>query len=207
MYNLPHFTEHDSEKIFSFIKENSFAVVAGFDEEYPVASHLPLEIIEENGKLIFTGHMMRKTSHHIAFEKNNNVLVIFQSPHAFITAAWYANPSQASTVNYMAVHAKGKIIFTDEAGTYAAIKQITDKHVGTDSAAVFNNLSEEYINTMLKAIVGFRIEVESIKNVFKLSQNKDDEDRKNIVDQLEKKGQYGTEFIANEMKKRLLYLF
>ncbi|MEP6712750.1 MAG: FMN-binding negative transcriptional regulator [Ferruginibacter sp.] len=203
MYSLPHFTEHDNENILSFMKENSFAIVTGIGEEYPVASHLPLEIIEENDKLVFIGHLMRKTAHHNAFEKNKNVLVIFSSPHAFISAGWYADPAQASTVNYMAVHSKGKIFFTDEAGTSAAIKQITDKHIGTDSPASFDSLDKDYVAAMLKAIVGFRIEIESIENVFKLSQNRNEEERKNIVHHLEKNSASGTHFIAEEMKKRL----
>ena len=203
MYKLPHFTEHDTENILSFMKENSFAVVTGIGEEYPVASHLPLEIIEENGKLIFTGHLMRKTAHHIAFEKNKNVLVIFSSPHAFISAGWYADPLQASTVNYMAIHSKGKIFFTDEDGTRAAIKQITDKHIGADSPASFDKLPKDYVDAMLKAIVGFCIEVESIENVFKLSQNRNESERKNIITHLEKTAESGTNFIAKEMKKRL----
>ena len=203
MYKLPHFTEEDEEKIISFVKENSFAVVTGIGEEYPVASHLPLEIIEENKTLVFTGHLMRKTAHHLAFEKNKNVLVIFSSPHAFVSAGWYAEPQQASTVNYMAVHAKGKIFFTDDAGTRAAIKQITDKHISTDSPASFDKLPKDYVDAMLKAIVGFRIEVETIENVFKLSQNRNAEERKNIISHLEEKKDSGNNFIAEEMKKRL----
>ena len=203
MYKLPHFTEEDDGKIISFIKENSFAVVSGIGEEYPVASHLPLEIIEENNTLFFTGHLMKKTAHHLAFEKNKNVLVIFSSPHAFVSAGWYAEPEQASTVNYMAVHAKGKIFFTDEAGTRAVIKQITDKHIGTDSPASFDKLSKDYVDAMLKAIVGFRIEVETIENVFKLSQNRNAAERKNIINHLEEKKDSGNNFIAEEMKKRL----
>lgn len=203
MYKLPHFTEEDDGKIISFIKENSFAVVSGIGEEYPVASHLPLEIIEENDTLVFTGHLMRKTAHHLAFEKNKNVLVIFSSPHAFVSAGWYAEPEQASTVNYMAVHAKGKIFFTDEAGTRAAIKQITDKYIGTDSPASFDKLAKDYVDAMLKAIVGFRIEVETIENVFKLSQNRNAAERKNIINHLEEKKDSGNNFIAEEMKKRL----
>ncbi len=204
MYKLPHFTEHDSEKVISFMKGNYFAMVTGMGEKYPVASHLPLEIIEEKGQLVFTGHLMRKTAHHTAFEKNKNVLVIFHSPHAYISAGWYENPQQASTVNYMAVHVKGKIFFTDEAGTRAAIKQITDKHIGIDSPASFDKLSKDYVDAMLKAIIGFRIEVDSIENVFKLSQNRNEEERKNIITQLEKKAESGTDFIAEEMKKNYL---
>lgn len=203
MYKLPYYTETDHEKVLEFIKENSFALVTGWDGEYPVGSHLPLDIVEEDGKIIFSGHLMRKTSHHLAFEKNENVLVIFCSPHAYLDAGWYKNAAVGSTVNYIAVHAKGKISFTDDAGTYEAVRNITERHISKDSRGAFENLSQEYIDAMIKAIVGFRIEVISIENVFKLSQNRNEEDTKAIIDHLEKRNTGGDLYIAEAMKKRL----
>ena len=203
MYRMPYYTVHDKQEVLSFMKENSFALVTGIGDNFPVASQLPLEIIEEGEKLFLTGHLMRKTDHHCAFEKNENVLVIFHSPYAYIDASWYGKPAQASTVNYMAVHAKGKISFSDEAGTFDAIKKLTDKHIGMDSPGSFNNISKDYIDSMLKAIVGFRIEVESLENVFKLSQNKNVEDQQKIIEHLENRKEPGSDFIAKKMKERL----
>ena len=204
MYKMAHYTEQDKQKVIAFMKEHSFAVVTGAGKEYPVASHLPLEIMEEGEKLFFTGHLMRKTDHHLAFEKNENVLVIFHSPHAYINAGWYGNPAEASTVNYMAVHAKGKISFTDEAGTLSAIAQLTDKHIGKDSPASFDKIPKDYVASMLKAIVGFKIEVTDVQNVFKLSQNRNKEDQQNIITQLQKRGDANSTAIAGEMEKLLI---
>ena len=114
MYKMDFYKEPDNEKIFSFMQAHSFATVTGFDGQFPVASHLPLEITREGEDLCFSGHMMRKTDHQLAFEKNENVLVIFQSPHAYVSAGWYENPAQGSTVNYMAVHAKGIISYLNK---------------------------------------------------------------------------------------------
>ncbi len=103
----------------------------------------------------------------------------------------------------MAVHAKGKISFTDDAGTYTMIKDITDKYTGTGHAASFDQLDQGYINQMLKAIVGFNIEVESIESVFKLSQNKSEQDQQNIIRELEKSNEHNALVIATAMKNRL----
>ena len=203
MYKMAYYSGQDRKEVISFMKEHTFAMVTGMGDKYPVASQLPLEIIEEDEKLLLTGHLMCKTDHHVAFAKNENVLVIFHSPHAYIHASWYGNPAQASTVNYMAVHAKGKISFTDEAGTFEAIKALTDKQLGTNSPGSFNNIPKDYIDGMLKAIVGFTIEVESLENVFKLSQNRNPEDQQKIIIELEKKNEPGSDFIAKQMKERL----
>jgi transcriptional regulator len=204
MYKLPYFTEQDQEEILAFMRQNSFAVVTGFDDEYPVATQLPLNIeIREGGKTFLTGHLMKNTDHHKAFEKNKNVLVVFTGPHCFISASWYDKPAGASTWNYVTVHAKGKINFTDEAGTYKAIKAITDKYEGTDTQASFGKIADEYIQRHIKAIVGFEIEVTNLDNVFKLSQNHDEETRKKIVTELNKRMDENSKMIAKEILSRL----
>lgn len=204
MYKFSYFTEEDTEKVVAFMKENSFAVITGFGEPYPVATHIPLTVkINEDGKIIFYGHLMKKTDHHLAFEKNENVLVIFNGPNSYISASWYNNPQVASTWNYITVHAKGKIKFTDEAGTYQAIKALTDKYEGTDSTASFEQLPKEYVMKLIKAIVGFSIEVESFDNVFKLSQNHNEETRHSIATHLQAKNDEHSIAIAKEMEKRL----
>ncbi|MEP7141568.1 MAG: FMN-binding negative transcriptional regulator [Ferruginibacter sp.] len=203
MYKLSYFTEEDNEKVIAFMKENSFAVITGFGEQYPVASHIPLAVeIKEDGKIFFYGHMMKRTDHHLAFEKNENVLVVFNGPHTYVSASWYANPIVASTWNYIAVHAKGKIRFTDEEGTYQAIKAVTNKYEGTETAASFDKLPHEYVMRLIKAIVGFSIEVESFDNVFKLSQNHGEETRQSIKAHLKEKGDEHSVAIAKEMEKR-----
>jgi transcriptional regulator len=204
MYSLPHFTEKDPAKIIAFMKENSFAIITGFGEQYPVATHVPLEVVvEEDGKIILSGHLMKNTDHHKAFVQSSEVLVIFNGPHCYVSASWYNNPQSASTWNYMTVHAKGKITFTDGKGTYEAIKAVTDKYEGTATAAAFNAMSKEYIDKMLKAIIGFTIEVEKLDNVFKLSQNKSQVEQINIIEQLKKTADSNCINVAHEMQKRI----
>jgi transcriptional regulator len=204
MYKFPYYTEEDQEKVIAFMKENSFATITGIGDQYPVASHIPLEVEVQDGGIIFlSGHLMKKTDHHIAFENNNNVLVIFNGPHTHVSASWYTTPAIGSTWNYMVVHAKGKITFKDEQGTYNAVKAITNKYEKPGSAAAFDQIPQEYIDKMLKAIVGFTIEVESLENTFKLSQNRDIESKQNIIEELYKRGDDNSKAIAKEILSRL----
>lgn len=203
MYKFSYYTEQDQQKIIDFMKANAFAFITGMGETHPVATQIPLEIILKDGKIFLQGHMMKKTDHHLAFEKNNNVLVLFNGPHCFINANWYTDPGVGSTWNYMTVHAKGKISFFDEEGTRIAVKVLSDKYAGTSSPASFANLPKEYIDRMVKAIVGFSIAVESLDNVFKLSQNRDESSQKNIIAQLKQRGDDNSVMIAEEMELRL----
>jgi transcriptional regulator len=204
MYKIPYFTENELQLVIDFMKQNSFALITGLGKEYPVATQIPLEVEEKEGKVFLSGHLMKKTDHHIAFEANENVLVVFTGAHCYVSASWYANPQTASTWNYMTVHAKGQLKFTDEEGTYEAIKAVTNKYEGKETIAAFNNMPKEYTMQHIKAIVGFTIEVESIENVFKLSQNKTEEEKINIIAKLrERKSNDDDVEIANEIEKRL----
>lgn len=203
MYKFKYFTEEDNEKVIAFMKENSFAVITGIGEAFPVATHVPLEIKQVDGKMIFTGHIMKNSDHHKAFLKNENVLVIFNGPHCHVSASWYANPAQGSTWNYMTVHAKGKISFGDEAYTRKIVENLTNKYENPNSEAAFNKLSTEYVDRLVKAILGFTIEVESFDNVFKLSQNHDEETRQSIIEHLFKNGSDDEKKIAKEILQRI----
>ena len=203
MYKLNYFTEEDSEKVTAFMKENSFAVICGKGDTFPVATHIPLKIQPENGKMIFTGHIMKNTDHHKTFLKNETVLVIFNGPHCHISASWYTPPNVASTWNYITIHAKGRIRFGDEVFTRKLVEELTNKYESPESEAAFNKLPVEYVDRLVKAIVGFTIEVESIDNVFKLSQNHDETTRKSIIAHLNKNGSDDEKQIAMEMEQRI----
>jgi transcriptional regulator len=203
MYKFDYYTEKDKQKVIEFIKENPFALIIGIGEKYPAATQVPLGIEINGDKILLRGHIMRKTDHHMALEKNNNVMVVFTGPHCFVSASWYTDPNIGSTWNYMTVQAKGKISFLDEQGTRAAVKQVSDKYQGTDKPGAYDNLPKEYIDHMVKAIVGFTIEVEVLENTFKLSQNRDEDSQRNIIEQLIKRGDENSRKIAKEMIKRL----
>ena len=209
MYNLPYFKEGDQEVVLEFMRKHPFVFLTGVNEENnPIATQIPVFIDEKDGKLYLTGHIMRNTDHHKAFEKNKNVLAVFTSPHVYVSGTWYDNPHQASTWNYMSVHAKGSIRFGDKEDLIAILKRLTlhyEKN-NTASTTVFDNLTSAYTEPLLKAIVAFEVEVLSIDNVFKLSQNRNEKSFQNIMDKLNEQGSDG-KFIAEEMKKIQHQLF
>jgi transcriptional regulator len=209
MYSLPYFKESDQHVVLEFIHQHPFAFITGCDQNNkPVATQIPVFIEERNGKLYLSGHMMKQTDHHKAFEKNSNVLCVFTGNHTYVSATWYSDPHQASTWNYMSVHVKGQIRFLDENSLVDVLKK-TSLHFengNTSSTTVYENLPEEYRNRLIKAIVAFEVEVESIENVFKLSQNRDKESYQHIIEKLKGQDEDG-KVIAEEMLKRKGDLF
>ena len=209
MYDLPYFKENNKEVVLEFMRQHPFVFLSGVTEDKkPVATQVPVFIDEKDGKLFLTGHIMRNNDHHKAFEKNPDVLAVFTSPHTYVSATWYDDPHQASTWNYISVHAKGTIRFGNKEDLIAILKRLTlhYENNNTASTTIFDNLSSGYTGPLMKAIVAFEVEVTSVDNVFKLSQNRNEKSYQNIIEKLETKGSDG-EFIAKEMKKRQHQLF
>jgi transcriptional regulator len=207
MYDLPYYKDHDKQSVIDFIKQHPFAFIAGCSKDRkPVVTQIPVFIDEREGKLFLSGHIMRQTDHHKAFEENNNVLCVFTSDHSYVSATWYSNPHQASTWNYMSVHAGGVMRFLDEHQLVEVLKRTTlhFESYNASSTTVYDNLDAGYREKLIKAIVAFEVEVTSLDHVFKLSQDRDKESYHTIIEKLEENGD---DNIAAEMKKREEKLF
>ncbi|MDP4261895.1 MAG: FMN-binding negative transcriptional regulator [Bacteroidota bacterium] len=206
---MPYYKEEDQQVVLDFIHQHPFAFLAGCDDNgKPVATQIPVFIEEREGRLYMTGHMMRQTDHHRAFERNSDVLCVFTGPHTYVSASWYSDPHQASTWNYMSVHVKGRLRFLDQAGLIEVLKKTTlhFENGNTASPTTFDNLSEEYTSHLMKAIVAFEIEVTEMDHVFKLSQNRDEKSYNNITAQLKDQGN-DARAIAELMEKRKSKVF
>jgi transcriptional regulator len=207
MYSLPQFMEKNEEAVKDFMREHPFAMLIAQSSTYPVATQVPLLIEETEGKLYLTGHIKRQTDHHKALAQNPNVLCIFSSAHAYISASWYINPQNVSTWNYMSVHAKGSLEFLDEEELLDMLQKITAHFENNDaSPASYHHLPTDYVNKLSKAIIGFRVDVKELDHVFKLSQNRDEKSYRNIIEQLET-GDGDAQAVAVEMKRREESLF
>jgi transcriptional regulator len=208
MYNLPHFKEKDQQVVIEFMKQHPFAMLIGSADDQCYATQVPLLFEERENKIILIGHMMRKQDHQLTFEKNPNVLVVFTGPHTYVSATWYANPHQASTWNYMSVHARGVLRFLDQQGLEDALRKLTLHYENNNphSSTIFDNLPKDYTSSLMKSITAFEIEVQKIENVFKLSQNRDEQSFHHIMDKLSAQDADG-EKVAEEMMKRKDKLF
>jgi transcriptional regulator len=209
MYNLPYHKERNEQVIKEFIDGHPFAFLTGCDSENkPVATQVPVFIEEKDGRKILRGHIMKNTDHHKAFLHNENVLVVFTGNHTYVRATWYSNPHQASTWNYMSVHAKGVIRFLDDAALEDVLRRTSlhfENH-NQQSPTVFDNLPLEFKQRVMKAIVAFEIEVKEMDNVFKLSQDKDAKSYDNIKEHLKEQDKDG-QVLAAEMEKRTMEVF
>lgn len=163
----------------------------------------PWGSIKKGDDYYITGHVAYGNPQWRTFETCQDVLVMFQGPHAYISSSWYGH-EEVPTWNYQAVHIYGQasILERDE-----LIEELTvmmekyEKH--RENPILWDNLSPQLLENQLKAIVGFKIQVEDIQAAYKLSQNRNDTDYMNIIDQLQNEGDPNSEQLAAVMKKRL----
>jgi len=202
MYNLPYFKAQNEKEVFDFMHQHPFITLMGVDEtNQPVATHVPVLFEEREGKLFLLGHIMKLTDHHKAFNQNENVLAIFTGPHTYVSASWYKDQKQASTWNYQAVHAKGKLKFLNDETLLSVLHRTTAHFENNPSSpSLVEHLSSEYTDRLVKAIIAFEIEVTQIAHVFKLSQNRDRESYQNIIGHLQK-GDNEAQNVAAIMEK------
>src|SRR5450432_796546 len=186
MYDISYFKAEHPEEVHAFMRAHPFAFICGADENgLPAATQVPILFEEREGKLFLQGHFMKKQDHTNAFYENPNVLLVFSGAHSYVSASWYTNKQEASTWNYQSVHAAGIIRFQDEAFLLRLLTQLTAHFEDEHSPSLVKNIDEIYIHKMMKAIVGFEVEVKSLRHVFKMSQNRDAQSYSNIISHLQ----------------------
>ena len=200
MHVVKYFREEDREKILEFMRQNDFAALVAFDGEKPVASHLLMEVMEDGESLWVNGHMSRANPLWKMFEKNPEVLVIFQGPHTYISPTWY-NHVNVPTWNYQSVHVYGKPrVITDRTETYGILKRLTDRYETTTPYRL-ETLPQDFVEKEMRGVAAFQIEVTEIQANYKLSQNRDEESYRSIVAHLEKRTDDDSHEIAEAMRQ------
>ena len=201
MYISKLYREEDRVKILEFLKQNEFATLVTYDGEKPVASHLLMEVAENGEKLFINGHMSKANPLWKTFEKNAEVLVIFQGPHTYISPTWY-NHVNVPTWNYQSVHMYGKPrIITDHEETYEMLSRLIARNEGNPSYRM-ETLPSDFVAKEMKGIVAFQIEATRIEANYKLSQNRDDESYWSVVSHLEERADEMSHGVAEAMRKQ-----
>lgn len=188
---------------FGVLFKKSFGTIVTTKNGKPIATHLPLGLSKKGDDYYITGHMTYGNPQWRTFATCEDVLVMFQEPHAYISSSWYEEEN-VPTWNYQAVHIYGKasILEKDE-----LIKDLTimlkkyEEH--RENPVLWNKLSPHLLDRGLKGIVGFKIKVGKIQAANKLSQNRNEKDYINIINKLQNEENPNSKQTAEQMEKNL----
>jgi transcriptional regulator len=199
MYISKLYREEDRASILEFLRKNEFATLVTYDGEKPTASHLLMEVIEDGENFLVNGHMSRANPQWKTFERNPEVLILFQGPHTYISPTWY-NHVNVPTWNYQAVHVYGSPRFVTGDEYYAMLSRLIARHENGTSYRM-ESLPQDFVERQMNGTVGFQVEVTRIEANYKLSQNRDDEDYHNIITRLNEREDEMSHAVAEAMKE------
>jgi len=203
MYSPPYNHLEDRTELLAFMGANSFALmVTGTGGELH-ASHLPVLVEERSGKLVLVMHMAKANPQWQQFF-DEDVMIVFWGPHAYVSPRWYEQKERVPTWNYAAVHAYGKVRVVDERGAkYAAQEKLVMNHDPAWQNG-FKALSKGYLDDMLSGIVNFEVEVTRIETRWKLSQNRGRREMESIAAQLDKSNDASERALAGLTRKHFV---
>jgi transcriptional regulator len=182
MYLPKHFEQHDREQLIALMRERPLATLITSTADGPSADLIPLEYIADEGEHgTLRGHVARANP--LWQRAGTTALAVFSGPEAYISPGWYASKQEHGKVvptwNYTMVQARGVLCAVDNAPwLHALVQRLTNHHEATQAKPwQVSDAPDDYVQQMLRAIVGFEITLTSLAGKWKVSQNRSAADR------------------------------
>ncbi|MEM7511865.1 MAG: FMN-binding negative transcriptional regulator [Bacteroidota bacterium] len=200
MYTPGKFKAEDREEVLAFIRANSFGILVNQSEGKLWATHIPLLLDTKGEKL--SGHISKANKQWKAFSSGDEVMVIFQGPHAYISPSWYDHKN-VPTWNYVAAHVYGTITIIEGEELYQELGKLVDNYEeGFEHPVDMAYIGEESVRKQMRGIVGFEIDITDIQASQKLSQNRNDASYQEVIRQLRSSDNQTDQKLAEEMHKK-----
>jgi transcriptional regulator len=184
MYIPDAFAVTDRDVVRDFIDRHSFATLVSVFDGEPFATHLPLLLDRANNQLL--GHVARANPHARGFDGKTPSLAIFTGPHAYVSPGLYVNLPAVPTWNYTAVHVVGcPAVIDDERRIDDLLASLIHKYESSRDQRWSGEMPDDYRRKMVRGIIAFEMPMTRVEGKFKLSQNRPEADRENVVRHLE----------------------
>ncbi|WP_350023403.1 FMN-binding negative transcriptional regulator [Pseudomonas protegens] len=183
MYLPRAFVDEDLARLQQLILGSRLATLVTWGALGLQASHLPLLLDPgqgANGTLY--GHLAKANPQCAELASGAEALVIFTGEDAYVSPSFYPSKAEHGKVvptwNYVAVHAYGQPeVFTDPQRLLKVLEGLTERHeAGRPQPWQVTDAPADYLEGMLRAIVGFALPIQRLEGKRKLSQNRSAED-------------------------------
>ena len=203
-YVPPHFRVSDEAAVLEFMRAYDFATIVSPAPEELVISHVPVLVREQDGVRSVVGHVARANPHWRLMDGATPAVAVFHGPHGYVSPTWYATAPAVPTWNYGAVHAHGAPAARDDDGfARGVVEELARRYEGDrpDSWRA-DRLAPEFYGGLLRGIVAFQMPIARLDGKFKLGQNRSVEDRRRVIDALERSGSREAAWLAEFMRLR-----
>ncbi|HWV53015.1 FMN-binding negative transcriptional regulator [Pseudorhodoplanes sp.] len=191
LYIPPAFRETDAAALQAEIRRVGFCSLTTVGPDGPIVSHLPVFLDTAIGPLgQLRCHVARANPQWRDTDLSKPALAVFMGPDAYVSPSWY--PSKAEhgkavpTWNYVAICARGRLeVVTDRDALLAHVAELSDRHEAAfPEPWQVSDAPTDYMEKQLRAIVGFRFNIEALEGKLKLSQNRSGADRSSVAQAL-----------------------
>ena len=197
MYTPPAFAENRIDVLHDAIRSAGLATLVTMTADGLIASHLPLLLEPANGPYgTLVGHLARANPQIAATDKTVQAMVVFTGVDGYISPSLYATKRLTEKVvptwNYLAIHAYGTLeTFDDPVGLLDVVTRLTQKHEAPRPQPwAVTDAPADFVQGMLRAIVGIRIPIARLEGKAKMSQNRPEADHAGIVAGLNAEGRH-----------------
>jgi transcriptional regulator len=205
MYIPAHFAVSDPAAVHRIIREHPLGMLVRQGGDGLDADHIPFELDPATGPLgTLTAHVARANPLWQQCAPGSQVMVVFRGAEAYVSPSWYPSKHeshrQVPTWNYEVVHAQGTLtVHDDERFVRGLVARLTRQHEAAETKPwKMTESAPEYIDGMLRNIVGIEVAVTSLVGKSKLSQNREVRDRLNAAEVL---GERGHVELAQRMRR------
>lgn len=175
------------EQMLAFAKTRSFGTLSVNSDLGPLVSHIPF-LVDEKGTYL-EAHLVKTNPIIEQLKTPLKAVMAVSGPDAYISPDWYEmNDQQVPTWNYIAVHIRGSLKPLDSSelpGILDRLSQSMEARLEPKPPWSIDKLEEHAFAKMQDQIAPIAMEIESIDGTWKLSQNKPDDVRLKVADQLE----------------------
>jgi transcriptional regulator len=207
MYLPTHFAEERIEALHDLIAQHPLGALVSHGPEGLDANHIPFELAPQVGVHgTLRAHVARNNPLWQELQDGAAVLVIFRAEQGYISPNWYPSKhethQQVPTWNYRVVHVHGQLrIHDDERYVRALVARLTRAHEQRSGQAKpwkMGDSAPDYIDGLLRSIVGIEVDITQMVGKYKLSQNKALRDRQGMVEGLQANGQVALAEVARQ---------
>ena len=208
MYNSKPHQEHDLGRLHQHMLDTRLAILVSQGEQGLLATHLPVLVDIAEGEFgTVYAHLARANPQWHDLRQGGEALLVFPGADAYVSPGYYPsktdNPKVVPTWNYLAVHAYGPAEVIHEAETLLAIvSRLTERHEqGRDEPWKDTDAPRDYLDGMLRAIVGVRLPITRLQGARKLSQNRSEQDIAGVREGLSASPDYLDNQLAAHMRQ------
>ena len=200
MYAPRHFEESRPEVLHELVRTHPLGLLVTQDAGGELSANPVPFLLEhdEAGRAVLRAHVARANPVWQAARRDVDSLVVFQGPQAYISPGWYATKAEHGKVvptwNYVMVQARGRLqVHEDAPWLLSLVTRLTQRHeAALPRPWAVADAPADFIDGMLRAIVGIEIPLQALTGKWKVSQNRSSADREGVAAGLRDQGDQGS---------------